>query len=101
MGVFDYVRYEANCPHCGKRLTEFQTKDGDPYMNTVEPKDVWGWLKRIRPAFVNIGADSKGHQLPEPPKEKILALVDLLNQEGIEIREKKNLKTLLTGDNGT
>lgn len=29
MGLFDYVRYEADCPHCGKRLTEFQTKDGD------------------------------------------------------------------------
>ena len=43
MGVFDYVRYEADCPHCGKRLTEFQTKDGDPWLNTVEPKEVWEW----------------------------------------------------------
>jgi len=30
MGVFDYVRYEANCPHCGKRLTAFQPW-GCPY----------------------------------------------------------------------
>jgi hypothetical protein len=68
---------------------------------TIEPimdfdvENLGVWLLGIRPAFVNIGADSKGHKLPEPSKAKILELVDLLNQGGIEIREKHNLERLL------
>lgn len=36
MGLFDYVNYEMPCPKCGTEITEFQTKDGDSYMKTVE-----------------------------------------------------------------
>lgn len=54
-------------------------------------------IQRIRPAFVNIGADSKGHGLPEPPPDKILALIAGLQAAGIEIREKRNLDRLLGG----
>ena len=46
------------------------------------------------PSFVNIGADSKGHGLPEPSMEKVAALIDLLAGAGIEIREKHNLERL-------
>ena len=49
------------------------------------------WITQISPKFVNIGADSKGHNLPEPPAEKIMALIAKLNTAGIEIREKHNL----------
>lgn len=28
MGMFDYVKYKMKCPHCGKMITEFQSKDG-------------------------------------------------------------------------
>jgi len=53
------------------------------------------WVDRIRPEFLNLGADSKGHGLPEPPIEKINALVEKLREYGIELREKHNLKRLM------
>jgi hypothetical protein len=40
-------------------------------------------IEAIRPEWVNIGADSKGHNLPEPSYEKIMQLF-------------KNLKTFTT-----
>lgn len=52
------------------------------------------WLQKDRPEFLNLGADSKGHGLPEPTVSKIHALVDKLKEYGIELREKHNLKRL-------
>jgi len=46
------------------------------------------------PSFVNIGADSKGHGLPEPSMDKVLQLVERLTFAGIEVREKRNLERL-------
>lgn len=51
-------------------------------------------IASCRPFFVNLGADSKGHKLPEPPVEKIHALVDALKQRGVELRVKRNLDRL-------
>lgn len=42
----------------------------------------------------NIGADSKGHNLPEPSKEKILQLIDGIKKLGIIVHEKSNLNRL-------
>lgn len=53
-----------------------------------------GWIKRIRPTFINIGADSKGCNLPEPSPLKVRQLIDLISMAGIEIRKKINLKRL-------
>jgi DNA repair photolyase len=53
-----------------------------------------GWIASIRPAFLNLGADSKGHGLPEPSVEKVLALTEKLHEHGIELREKHNLQRL-------
>lgn len=47
-------------------------------------------LTTIKPRWINIGADSGGHNLPEPSKEKLLELMSR-----IKYREKKNLKRLL------
>lgn len=47
------------------------------------------WIAEIRPDFVNIGADSKGHHLPEPTPEKVDELIAALNMHGIEIRRKR------------
>lgn len=46
------------------------------------------------PKFVSIGADSKGHHLPEPPREKIIELIKEL-KTFTEVREKPNLKRLM------
>lgn len=53
------------------------------------------WLMEITPDFINIGADSKRHKLPEPPPEKILELIANLTDFGIEIRGKYNLARLI------
>lgn len=52
-------------------------------------------LEKINPDFVNIGADSKDHGLPEPSPEKVRALIAGLGELEIEIREKHNLERLL------
>jgi DNA repair photolyase len=55
---------------------------------------VYEIIAPCKPDFVNIGADSKGHNLPEPSKEKILELVNQL-RKFTEIKEKHNLGRLL------
>lgn len=51
-------------------------------------------LKLIKPKWVNIGADSKGHNLPEPSKEKVLALLVAL-KEFTEVKQKSNLRRII------
>ena len=40
MGMFDFVEYKADCSKCGVALPEFQSKDGECLMETLQPKDV-------------------------------------------------------------
>ena len=51
-------------------------------------------IKMCHPSKVNIGADSKGNNLPEPSKEKLLALIGELKEFTI-IDQKRNLQRLL------
>ena len=51
------------------------------------------WIKEIRPEFVSIGADSKGHNLPEPTPDKVNALIEELSKF-TEVKIKDNLKRL-------
>lgn len=53
-----------------------------------------GWIAKINPKFLNLGADSKNHNLPEPTIDKIFALIEKLKEYGIELREKHNLSRL-------
>ena len=50
-------------------------------------------IRWIKPEFVSIGADSKGHDLPEPPAGKIKELIQEL-EKFTEVKIKKNLKRL-------
>ena len=52
------------------------------------------WIADINPEFLNLGADSKNHGLPEPTVEKIHQFVAKLKEYGIELREKHNLERL-------
>jgi protein gp37 len=52
------------------------------------------WIKNIHPDFINLGADSKNHGLPEPTVEKIMAFTERLKDYGIDLREKHNLARL-------
>lgn len=51
------------------------------------------WIKAIGPEFVSIGADSKGHGLPEPNADKITVLIEALGKF-TEVRQKSNLRRL-------
>lgn len=69
-------------------------------MVTIEPihdfdlVDLVDMIKEIMPEWVNIGADSKGHNLPEPSKEKVKALIKEL-KKFTEVKIKDNMKRLL------
>jgi hypothetical protein len=71
-----------------------------PKFLTIEPImdfDVGPLVELVaeaRPGFVNIGADSKRHRLPEPSRDKVLVLVVALRVRGIEVRKKSNLDRL-------
>ena len=71
-------------------------------MVTIEPImdfDIEPLIKMIQyciPEWVNIGADSKGHNLPEPSKEKVNQLIIEL-KKFTKIIQKKNLDRLIAG----
>ena len=66
---------------------------------TIEPildfdvHDLVLMIKDIKPKFVAIGADSKGHNLNEPSPEKIKKLIEQL-KPFTEVKIKKNLKRI-------
>ena len=52
------------------------------------------WIRDLKPVFVSIGADSKGHNLPEPQMGELDKLVIAL-REFTEVKLKKNLGRIL------
>lgn len=52
------------------------------------------WITEISPEFVSIGADSQRNHLPEPPPDKIRALIEELGKI-TQVKQKDNLKRLL------
>lgn len=68
-------------------------------MITIEPvldfdcDELVTMIRPCAPEWVNIGADSKGHDLPEPPAEKIKELIAELSRF-TEVKLKSNLKRL-------
>lgn len=40
MGMFDYVHFEMPCPSCGEMIRNFQSKDDDCIMATIEPDGI-------------------------------------------------------------
>jgi hypothetical protein len=66
----------------------------EPILDFDVPK-LYAAIISMNPEFVNIGADSKHHNLSEPTPDKVHALIAKLNNEGVEIREKHNLERLL------
>lgn len=85
-----------------KKLRYYIDRDllGWKLMLTIEPildfdtQVLLRWVRDIKPDFLNIGADSKGHHLPEPTEEKVVFLVKQLRKMGYNVRLKKNLKRI-------
>ena len=75
-----------------------------PRMVSIEPimdfdlDSFYKLIKCLEPVFVSIGADSKGHNLPEPPAGKIRELIEEL-EKFTEVKIKGNLNRLLNSVN--
>lgn len=87
-------------PFPWERMMAMTYLDGYSTMVSIEPimdfdLDVMvAWIKTIWPEFVSIGADSKGHHLPEPSPDKLKALIEALKKI-TEVKLKDNLKRIL------
>ncbi len=93
----------SKAPHPLKRMSgiiDFR-KNGFPVFVTIEPIldfDVTPLIRvivGIKPKFVNIGADSKKSDLPEPSRDKVLKLIDGLRAHEITIKKKVNISRIL------
>lgn len=90
-----------NAPHPEERAEAMESlsKTYSTYV-TIEPildfdlDELVGLIHQCKPVKVNIGADSKGHNLPEPDSDKILRLISEL-KKFTTIDKKKNLGRLL------
>ena len=40
MGMFDDVNFKMNCPNCGQEVDDFQSKDRECTLSTLEPDEV-------------------------------------------------------------
>jgi DNA repair photolyase len=95
----DFVIKLSQAPSPAARISAMTSLNKTKFV-TLEPildfdvLPMFSALRGIKPDFVNIGADSKGHRLLEPPIEKVDHLIELLQNAGIEIREKHNLERL-------
>jgi DNA repair photolyase len=90
----------GNAPNPSNRMFFFKEIKAFRKFVTIEPildfdiDILSAWMDQIRPEFINIGADSKNHGLPEPSIDKVMELVGKLKKYGIEVREKRNLDRL-------
>ena len=81
-------------------ITAIGREDGGETMVTIEPimdfdlTEFVEMLVDIEPEWINVGADSQRHNLPEPESDKILNLIDEM-RKFTEVKIKKNLNRLL------
>jgi len=82
-----------------RMLSDLKKKNYET-MITIEPildfsiPDFVDLIKIANPTWVNIGADSKNHNLPEPSREKVLQFIEELSKI-TEIKKKSNLGRIL------
>jgi protein gp37 len=94
-----YADVMRNSPPPYKRAVGMQCIDLPKYL-TIEPildfdmDEMIEIIKGVNPVQINIGADSGNNHLPEPSKEKLLALIDELKKFTV-IDQKRNLTRLL------
>ena len=97
--VNDYEDY-SKAPLPLHRLHEFdKIPEEIEKMITIEPIMDFEeatfklWIKEAKPMWVNIGADSKNHKLPEPSWDKVQMLIKEL-EKFTEVKIKDNLTRL-------
>lgn len=95
----DIVKSKApSVPQRARALNELSFR-GYSTMVTIEPifdfdlDELVDLIILANPEWVNIGADSKGHGLPEPPKSKVEGLIEML-QKYTSVKLKGNLRRI-------
>lgn len=93
---------DTKAPKPEERYAGLKLFEGHETFLTIEPimdfdlEVLLAWLKDLWPSFINIGADSKRCNLPEPPKYKIDALLrDIKQTTTIPVKNKSNLSRLI------
>lgn len=95
-----YPEIMRNSPHPELRAAAMNRIVAFEKQVTIEPimdfdlDEMVSMIRYCEPSKVNIGADSKNNHLPEPSKEKLLALIEEL-QKFTVIERKSNLERLL------
>ena len=96
--------YESKAPSYIERAEALKklSEKGLDTMVTIEPifdfdlDELVDIVITANPIWINVGADSKGHDLPEPSKEKVTALIEIL-QTKTDVELKQNLSRILEG----
>ena len=89
----------SSAPSIWHRVNPMIAIKGYKKMVSIEPimdfdlEKLVEYIRRIGPEFVSIGADSKGHGLPEPSADKVKALITELKAI-TEVKLKSNLTRL-------
>jgi DNA repair photolyase len=97
-----YPDVMKDSPHPKDRVSGFAWYDNLVKYITIEPvldfdlDEMIELIKRCEPVQCNIGADSGNNHLPEPSKEKLLALIEEL-KKFTTIAKKTNLNRILNG----
>ncbi len=100
----ELCRQHSQAPYPGERvaaLVYLKKYMGVKTMVSIEPvmefnlPRLVNFIRIVEPEFVSIGADSKGHHLPEPSTLKLGFLIQAL-QEFTEVKIKPNLGRLLS-----
>ena len=95
----------SSAPTAAERISYMKTLRmmGESTFITIEPilrgdMNLLAWYcSWAGPEFVNIGADSKGHGLPEPTARDVENLIKALKTYNIDVRLKTNLDRILKG----
>jgi hypothetical protein len=82
-----YLRYQAMRDMPGHKMVSIEPVMEFDLFTMVK------WIQEIAPDFVSIGADSKGHHLPEPTPDKLNRLIEELARF-TGVRVKDNLRRL-------
>jgi len=91
----------SNAPVPFERMVEMHTLVYGKGMVSIEPimdfdlNILVDWMEQMMPKYVSIGADSQGHNLPEPSPEKIKKLIQKL-ESFTEVRIKPNLNRIIS-----
>jgi len=62
MGMYDNVNFEMDCPICGERVDDFQTRDGDCLLKTLSPCDVDNFYSCCRKCNSFIDIQQRGNK---------------------------------------